>query len=52
MAAPLLGLRVDVDTHQGMREGVPRLLGVLAEELSDIAKIVTREQAQETSTRN
>src|SRR5262245_41575359 len=28
------------------------LLGVLAEELSDIAKIVTREQAQEASTRN
>jgi len=25
----LLGLRIDVDTHEGMRDGVPRLLGVL-----------------------
>ena len=32
MAASLLGLRVDVDTHDGMRDGVPRLLGVLADE--------------------
>jgi undecaprenyl phosphate-alpha-L-ara4FN deformylase len=27
---PLLGLRVDVDTHEGMKSGVPRLLDVLA----------------------
>ena len=27
-AAPLLGLRVDVDTHEGMRDGVPRLLDI------------------------
>ncbi len=26
----LLGLRVDVDTHEGMRDGVPRLLEMLA----------------------
>ncbi len=26
---PLLGLRIDVDTHEGMRDGVPRLLQVL-----------------------
>jgi len=32
MASSLLGLRVDVDTHDGMRDGVPRLLGVLADE--------------------
>ena len=25
----LLGLRVDVDTHEGMRDGVPRLLDIL-----------------------
>jgi undecaprenyl phosphate-alpha-L-ara4FN deformylase len=28
---PLLGLRVDVDTHEGMRDGVPRLLSLLKE---------------------
>jgi undecaprenyl phosphate-alpha-L-ara4FN deformylase len=28
----LLGLRVDVDTHDGMRDGVPRLLDVMAAE--------------------
>jgi undecaprenyl phosphate-alpha-L-ara4FN deformylase len=28
--ARLLGLRVDVDTHDGMRDGVPRLLDLLA----------------------
>lgn len=28
--AKLLGLRVDVDTHEGMRDGVPRLLDLLA----------------------
>jgi undecaprenyl phosphate-alpha-L-ara4FN deformylase len=27
----LLGLRVDVDTHEGMRDGVPRLLATFAE---------------------
>jgi peptidoglycan/xylan/chitin deacetylase (PgdA/CDA1 family) len=27
--AKLLGLRVDVDTHEGMRDGVPRLLDIL-----------------------
>ncbi|HEX4495997.1 MAG TPA: 4-deoxy-4-formamido-L-arabinose-phosphoundecaprenol deformylase, partial [Thermoanaerobaculia bacterium] len=27
-----LGLRVDVDTHDGMRDGVPRLLEVMAAE--------------------
>jgi len=27
--AHLLGLRIDVDTHQGMRDGVPRLLDLL-----------------------
>jgi peptidoglycan/xylan/chitin deacetylase (PgdA/CDA1 family) len=32
MTAPLLGLRVDVDTHDGMRLGVPRLLDVMKEE--------------------
>jgi undecaprenyl phosphate-alpha-L-ara4FN deformylase len=32
MAPSLLGLRVDVDTHDGMRDGVPRLLGILADE--------------------
>ncbi len=26
---PLLGLRIDVDTHEGMRDGVPKLLDVL-----------------------
>ena len=31
MAPALLGLRVDVDTHAGMRDGVPRLLDVLAD---------------------
>jgi undecaprenyl phosphate-alpha-L-ara4FN deformylase len=25
----ILGLRIDVDTHEGMRDGVPRLLDVL-----------------------
>ena len=30
--AGVLGLRVDVDTHDGMRLGVPRLLEVMAEE--------------------
>jgi undecaprenyl phosphate-alpha-L-ara4FN deformylase len=29
--APVLGLRVDVDTHGGMRDGVPRLLDALRE---------------------
>jgi hypothetical protein len=29
MTSPLLGLRVDVDTHDGMRLGVPRLLDVM-----------------------
>jgi peptidoglycan/xylan/chitin deacetylase (PgdA/CDA1 family) len=29
--APVLGLRVDVDTHDGMRDGVPRLLDTLRE---------------------
>ena len=28
---PLLGLRIDVDTHEGMRDGVPRLLDLLKE---------------------
>ena len=28
----LLGLRVDVDTHDGMRDGVPRLLDVMGDE--------------------
>ena len=28
----LLGLKIDVDTHQGMKEGVPRLLALLAAE--------------------
>src|SRR4029079_11768611 len=32
MTPPLLGLRVDVDTHDGMRLGVPRLLDVMREE--------------------
>ncbi len=27
--APLLGVRVDVDTHEGLRDGVPRLLDLL-----------------------
>jgi undecaprenyl phosphate-alpha-L-ara4FN deformylase len=27
----ILGLRIDVDTHEGMRDGVPRLLKVLGE---------------------
>ena len=27
----LLGLRIDVDTHEGMRDGVPKLLAVLGE---------------------
>ena len=27
----ILGLRIDVDTHEGMRDGVPRLLQVLGE---------------------
>lgn len=27
----ILGLRIDVDTHEGMREGVPRLLDILGE---------------------
>lgn len=27
---PVLGLRVDVDTHEGMRDGVPRLLDAMA----------------------
>jgi undecaprenyl phosphate-alpha-L-ara4FN deformylase len=29
--APVLGLRIDVDTHDGMRDGVPRLLEILKE---------------------
>ncbi len=29
-AGPPLGLRVDVDTHEGMRDGVPRLLELFA----------------------
>ncbi|MEJ2367503.1 MAG: polysaccharide deacetylase family protein [Acidobacteriota bacterium] len=29
--APVLGLRIDVDTHDGMRDGVPALLSVLNE---------------------
>ncbi len=29
--APVLGLRVDVDTHEGMRDGVPRLCDLLRE---------------------
>ena len=28
---PLLGLRIDVDTHAGLRDGVPRLLDLLRE---------------------
>jgi undecaprenyl phosphate-alpha-L-ara4FN deformylase len=32
MSPGLLGLRVDVDTHAGMRDGVPRLLDVMASE--------------------
>ncbi|MEA2600430.1 MAG: undecaprenyl phosphate-alpha-L-ara4FN deformylase [Acidobacteriota bacterium] len=32
MTARLLGLRVDVDTHDGMRLGVPRLLDIMKEE--------------------
>ncbi|HSS77688.1 MAG TPA: polysaccharide deacetylase family protein [Thermoanaerobaculia bacterium] len=32
MADRVLGLRVDVDTHDGMRLGVPRLLDIMAEE--------------------
>ena len=28
---PVLGLRIDVDTHEGMRDGVPRLLATLKE---------------------
>src|SRR5947209_1680364 len=32
MTGRVLGLRVDVDTHDGMRLGVPRLLEVMAEE--------------------
>jgi undecaprenyl phosphate-alpha-L-ara4FN deformylase len=32
MAPSHLGLRVDVDTHDGMRDGVPRLLDLFAEE--------------------
>ncbi|MFI5165636.1 MAG: polysaccharide deacetylase family protein [Thermoanaerobaculales bacterium] len=31
MGQTLLGLRIDVDTHDGMKLGVPRLLGVLGE---------------------
>ncbi|OYV97776.1 MAG: hypothetical protein B7X11_06260, partial [Acidobacteria bacterium 37-65-4] len=27
---PVLGLRIDVDTHEGMRDGVPKLLEVLS----------------------
>ena len=29
--ADVLGLKIDVDTHQGMKKGVPRLLAVMAE---------------------
>jgi undecaprenyl phosphate-alpha-L-ara4FN deformylase len=29
--APILGLRIDVDTHEGMRDGVPALLDVFRE---------------------
>ena len=32
MSPGVVGLRVDVDTHDGMRDGVPRLLDVMAEE--------------------
>lgn len=32
MSPGFLGLRVDVDTHDGMRDGVPRLLDVMAEQ--------------------
>src|ERR1700712_3660445 len=32
MSSGVLGLRVDVDTHDGMRDGVPRLLEVMAAE--------------------
>jgi len=32
MTERVLGLRVDVDTHDGMRLGVPRLLDIMAEE--------------------
>jgi len=32
MAPSVLGLRVDVDTHDGMRDGVPRLLDLMQEE--------------------
>ena len=32
MAPSILGLRVDVDTHDGMRDGVPRLLEIMADE--------------------
>jgi len=30
--ARILGLKIDVDTHQGMRQGVPRLLNLLRQE--------------------
>ena len=32
MISGMLGLRVDVDTHDGMRDGVPHLLEIMAEE--------------------
>src|SRR3954471_236900 len=32
MSPGVLGLRVDVDTHEGMRDGVPRLLEAMEEE--------------------
>ncbi|HET9209574.1 MAG TPA: polysaccharide deacetylase family protein [Thermoanaerobaculia bacterium] len=32
MSPGVLGLRVDVDTHEGMRDGVPRLLELMEEE--------------------
>ena len=35
MISGLLGLRVDVDTHDGMRDGVPRLLDLTESQLPE-----------------